>query len=58
VDKLEKNVKQVVAEKVLKDIHKIVREEEVKEKREKHWAKLIVGMTLLAVIVLVVLKSV
>jgi len=58
VDKLEKNVKQVVAEKVLKDIHKIVREEEVKEKNEKRWAKLIVGMTLLTVIVLVVLKSV
>ena len=57
MDELEKNIKQVVAGKVIKDIHKIVSREEIKEKQEKRWAMFVVGLVLTAVVVLVVLKN-
>jgi len=57
MDELEKNVKQVVVSKVLKDIHKIVNEDKVKEAREKRWAMIILSL-ILAVVVLLVLNSV
>ena len=57
MDKLKKNIELIVANKALKDIHKIVKEDEVKEKHEKRLAKIVAGLILI-VIVLVVLKNV
>ncbi len=51
MDKLQKNIERVVAVKVLKDIHKIVENEEAKEKKEKRWA-LVIGITGVLVFVL------
>lgn len=53
VNKLQKNIQQLVAKKVLKDIRKIVDEETLKEKSEKYWA--ILGLVLIFSAVLLLL---
>ncbi|RDH84595.1 MAG: hypothetical protein DIZ80_03765 [endosymbiont of Galathealinum brachiosum] len=55
MDKLKKNIDQLVAGKVLNDIHKIVNEEDKKEIQEKHWSVIISVLIGVAVVVIVVL---
>ena len=55
---IEKNIKRVVANKAIKDIHKIVKDEAEKEKQEKSWALIVSAIIVSAVLVLLVLKSV
>jgi len=58
MDKLEKNVQRVVANKTLKDINKIVSEEYIKEKNEKYWVRIVVFVMVVAFVALLVLKAV
>ena len=56
MDKLKKNIDQLVTGKVLKDIHRIVSEEEKKEKQEKRWSIIISALIAISVIVITYLK--
>ena len=56
MDKLKKNIDQLIAGKVLKDIDEIVCEEEKKEKQEKRWSIIFSVIIGIAVIVIVFLK--
>ena len=58
MDKLEKNIQRVVANKTLKDINVIVSEEQIKEKNEKYWVRIVVFVMAVAFVVLLVLKVV
>ena len=58
MSELEKNIQRVVANKTLKDINKIVSEEQIKEKNEKYWVKIVVFVMLAAFVTLLVLKAV
>jgi hypothetical protein len=55
---IEKNIKRVVADKAIKDIHKIVKDEAEKEKQEKSWALVVSAIIVSAVLVLLLLKSI
>lgn len=52
MDKQQKNVQRVVADKALKDIHKIVEDDRKKEKQEKNVAMLVAGVILFLVILI------
>jgi len=56
MNKMQKNIKQEVAKKALKDINKIVQAENAKEKNEKKWAKVVVGFIFVVLLVLVFLS--
>ena len=56
MNKLKKNIDQLVTGKVLKDIHRIVSEEEKKEKQEKRWSIIISALIAISVIVITYLK--
>jgi len=58
MDKLEKNIQRVIANKMLKDINKIVGEEQIKEKKEKYWVRIVVLVMVAAFVALLVLKAV
>ena len=58
MDKLEKNIQRVVANKTLKDINMIVSEEQKKEKNEKYWVRIVVIVMVAAFVALLVLKAV
>ena len=56
MNKLQKNIQQVVAKKALKKIHNIVSEEESRETSEIHWRTFSLVVVILVVILLFVLK--
>ena len=58
MDKLEKNIQRVVANKTLKDINKIVSEEQIKEKNEKYWVRIVVFVMVVAFVALLIIKAV
>ncbi len=58
MDKLHKNIQQLVANKVLNDIGKIVEKENTKEKIQNSWAKLVMFVISLSLIVLLILNAV
>ena len=51
MDKQQKNIERVVAGKALKDIHKIVEKDKIKEKQENKGA-IVVGLFMLILVVL------
>jgi len=55
MDKQQKNIERVVADKVLKDIHKIVVKDKAQEKYEKKGAFLVGGVILVFIVALFVL---
>jgi len=56
MDELQKNVKHLVAKKVLKDIHEIVQAENKKEKSEWYWAKATAVFLAFILLALILLK--
>ena len=50
MDKQQKNIQRMVADKVIKDIHKIVEEDKIKEKQERNGAMLVGGLVLFFVL--------
>jgi len=54
MDKQQKNIQRVVADKALKDIHKIVEKDKIKEKQEKK-AAVIIGVIMLLFFALLLL---
>ena len=56
MDKLKKNIDLLISGKVIKDIHKIVSQEEEKEKQEKYWSVIVSVLIVIIVMVIVFLK--